>query len=74
MLEQFPYQADRMLFRCRFQYTRIGVGKGNVKMLMSTSLQCLSSLGVKAAAARGFSILHLDLKGVSPTNLMSPNT
>ena len=32
-LNQFPYQADPMLFRCHFQYTRIGVGKGNVKVV-----------------------------------------
>ena len=41
---------------------------------MSTFLQCFSSLGVKAAAARGCSILHLDLEEVFPTNLMSTKT
>ena len=37
-LNQFSYQADLMLFRCHFQYTRIGVGKENVKVVNVYSL------------------------------------
>ena len=41
---------------------------------MFTSLPCFSSPGVRAAAARGVSILHSGLEGVFPTNLIPPNT
>ena len=52
----------------------MGVGKGKLKWLMFTFLPCFSGPGVRAAAARGVSILHSGLKGVSPTSLTSPNT
>ena len=32
-IKPIPYQANPMLFRCHFQYTRIGVGKGNAKVV-----------------------------------------
>ena len=41
---------------------------------MSISLPLFSSPGVRAAAARGAPLLHSDLKGVSPTTLISPIT
>ena len=52
----------------------MGVGKGNVEILISTSLPCFSSRGVRAAAASGVPILHSDLERVFSTNLISPNT
>ena len=41
---------------------------------MPTSLPCFRSPGFRAAAARGVQILHLDLKGGFPINLIAPNT
>ena len=48
--------------------------KGICKWLMSISLPCFSSPGVRAATARGVSILQSDLEGIFPANLISPNT
>ena len=63
-----------MLFRCRFEHTRMGVGKGNVEVVNVYSLAVSSSPRVRAAAAREVLILHSDLEGGLPKNLISPRT
>ena len=53
-MKQIPSEADPELFCCRFQHTRMGVGKENVKLVkMCTPLPCFSRPGVREAAARG---------------------